>query len=142
MSPRDEMARIDLGDDDSDDALADALKQLQRQQGQEGEPREGEPREDEQGSRRRFEEQQEAEREKSREQIEGAVEAIRERVLGVVVSQIDACHLIPRAHPSGPFTCVPSSSLHGVLPCLTRSIPAVRLEMPIGSSRRPRSSGG
>jgi len=68
------MARIDLGDDDSDDALADALKQLQRQQGQEGEPRE-----DEQGSRRRFEEQQEAEREKSREQVQGAVEAIRER---------------------------------------------------------------
>lgn len=69
------MARIDLGDDDSEDALKDALRQIERQQRGAGAP---EPTEEEREAKRKFEERQEAERETARGEIEGAVEAIRE----------------------------------------------------------------
>lgn len=72
------MARIDLGDEDSGDSLADALRQLEEQQKKGARPKEEQPA-DQEESRRRFEERREAERERSREDVEEAVEAIRER---------------------------------------------------------------
>lgn len=76
------MARIDLGDDDSHDDLADALRQLERAQqrrAKEKEPAAEGAAADQEAARRRAREEREAQREKSREEVEGAVEAIRER---------------------------------------------------------------
>jgi hypothetical protein len=71
------MARIDLGDDDSADALADALKQLEAQQKRTAE--QPEPTADEAAAKRRFEEEREAAREASRGEVADAVAEIRER---------------------------------------------------------------
>jgi hypothetical protein len=70
------MARIDLGDDSQDD-LADALRELEKQQKKTNGPDTAAP--DAAAAKRRAEEEREAERERSREEVEGAVEAIRER---------------------------------------------------------------
>lgn len=77
------MARIDLGDDDAQDDLAEALRQLEDQQkkrGAQAEPSAA-PEEisEEDAARRRARQEQEAERQRSREEVQGAVEAIRER---------------------------------------------------------------
>jgi hypothetical protein len=77
------MARIDLGGDDSQDDLAEALRQLEDQQqkrGAQAEPSAApEDVSEEDAARRRAREEQDAERQKSRDEVQGAVEAIRER---------------------------------------------------------------
>jgi hypothetical protein len=70
------MARIDLGDEDSPDTLADALRQLEQQQSDQPEPV---PSDDEAGAKRRFEQEQEAGRQESRDQVQDAVTAIRQQ---------------------------------------------------------------
>ncbi len=71
------MARIDLGDDDSGDALSEALRQLkQQQEGAKPAPGAGE---DEAEAKRRFERRRESARQESREQVQDAVAAIREQ---------------------------------------------------------------
>ncbi len=74
------MARIDLGGDDSKDELAEALRQLERQQEEAAEPEERPASEAEaEAGKRRVKREREAEHKRSRAEIEGAVEAIRER---------------------------------------------------------------
>jgi hypothetical protein len=65
--------RIDLGDENSEDGLDEALRQLEKQQASEPAPRE-EPSE----ARQRLEEERREAYRKSRAEIEGAIEEIRE----------------------------------------------------------------
>jgi hypothetical protein len=70
------MGRIDLGDDDSQDELADALKQLEEQSRQEQSG--SEPVREAGETREEFEERRREEHRRTREGLEEAVEEIRE----------------------------------------------------------------
>lgn len=73
--------RIDLGDDDSQDSLEEAMKQLERQQRAarekpRAEKEEAKELEDDDEAKRRFEAEREADHEQSREGIQDAIEQI------------------------------------------------------------------
>ena len=74
------MARIDVGGNDSQDDLAEALRQLEQQQkrAEPKEPQQGPP-PDVEAARRRARRERETEHKRSRQEIQGAVEAIRDR---------------------------------------------------------------
>ncbi len=130
------MARIDLGEDDSQDELAEALRQLERAQQRRPEQTEGPaaegPAAEEEAAKRQAQEEREAEHERSREEIEGAVEALRERqvaerapgraapsrapwiALGVVVvGAITAGFILLRPKPLPPPAATPRAAVEG-----------------------------
>jgi len=72
------MSRIDLDGDDAQDDLAEALRQLERQQKKPAEAGARRPSEQDL-ERRRQEREREADHRRSRNEVQGAVEAIRER---------------------------------------------------------------
>ena len=128
------MARIDLGGDDSQDDLTEALRQLEQQQKKAAEPEEApdKPPADVEAARRRARREREAEHKRSRQDIQGAVEAIRERqdaekavgrkkagparwiALGVVLVVIIAAGIIfLRPEPLPPPAATPEGAVRG-----------------------------
>ncbi|MCJ7752090.1 MAG: hypothetical protein MUQ65_13510 [Armatimonadetes bacterium] len=128
------MARIDLGGDDSQDDLAEALRQLEQQQEKAAEPEEAaeKPPADVEAARGRARRERESEHKRSRQDIQGAVEAIRERqaaeravgrkkagparwiALGVVlVVLIAAGILFLRPEPLPPPAATPEGAVRG-----------------------------
>lgn len=128
------MARIDLGDDDSQGDLTEALRQLEKQQKKAAEPERAaeQPPPDVEAARQRVRKEREAEHKRSRQDIQGAVEAIRERqvaekavvtkkagparlialvVLLVVV--IAAAVVLLRPEPLPPPAATPSAAVSG-----------------------------
>jgi len=128
------MARIDLGGDDSQDDLTEALRQLEQQQKKAAEPEEAadKPPADVEAARRRARREREAEHKRSRQDIQGAVEAIRERqdaekavgrkkagparwiALGVVLVVIIAAGIVfLRPEPLPPPAATPEGAVRG-----------------------------
>ena len=128
------MARIDLGGDDSQDDLAEALRQLEQQQRKAAQPEEAaeKPPADVEAARRRARREREDEHKRSRQDIQGAVEAIRERqdaekvvgrkkagparriALGVVLVVIIAAGIVfLRPEPLPPPAATPEGAVRG-----------------------------
>ena len=128
------MARIDLGGDDSQDDLTEALRQLEQQQKKAAEPEDAAetPPPDVEAARRRARKEREAEHKRSRQDIQGAVEEIRERqveeravrrekagparwiALGVVLVVIIAAGMVfLRPEPLPPPAATPEAAVRG-----------------------------
>ncbi len=128
------MARIDLGGDDSQDDLTEALRQLEQQKKKAAEPEDAAETTppDVEAARRRARKERETEHKRSRQDIQGAVEAIRERqveeravrrekagparwiALGVVLVVIIAAGMVfLRPEPLPPPAATPEAAVRG-----------------------------